>query len=324
MRKLRKALFFIEPDFISSAILETWLNQGHGVVKIYTADERKLKTKFQQRLKALIAGRQTLHALATKHSIPIQQIGEDKNPLFHDVLAQEADTLFTVMSHFIVPSILLEKFGAYAINFHPALLPDYKGARPTGSMLMDGVADDVGGVTAHILTDDIDCGPIIAKRSVPCSPNRSLVTWSYLQALAAIQIMQLGVLPYLNGSLEAVPQVEGSGHYRKSSAWEFQVTSDKSLAEVSLLFERLKMLTLRAQHETGEAHRLSYRVFGIDKVLGAPTGGAPVIGTLYSEMDLADARVRLKRRSIFKSTIGHPICALLGFRLRQLANKSTP
>lgn len=53
------------------------------------------------------------------------------------------------------------------INFHPSLLPKYRGPCPTNAALLN--EDKVTGVTVHFVTESVDDGDIILQRSVPIS-----------------------------------------------------------------------------------------------------------------------------------------------------------
>lgn len=51
------------------------------------------------------------------------------------------------------------------INIHPALLPSFKGLDTHGRALAAGVK--IHGCTVHVVTPDMDSGPIIAQAAVP-------------------------------------------------------------------------------------------------------------------------------------------------------------
>ena len=56
-------------------------------------------------------------------------------------------------------------FGARALNTHPALLPAFKGWHAVRDALAAGV--DETGCTVHLVTEDVDAGPILAQEAVP-------------------------------------------------------------------------------------------------------------------------------------------------------------
>lgn len=51
------------------------------------------------------------------------------------------------------------------LNIHPSLLPDYPGLDPQGRALADGRTET--GCTVHVVTAQMDAGPIILQRRVP-------------------------------------------------------------------------------------------------------------------------------------------------------------
>ena len=57
-----------------------------------------------------------------------------------------------------------------ALNFHPSLLPAYRGKEPLFWSLLRG--EPVVGLTVHRITEDIDAGPILFQREVPV-PERA-------------------------------------------------------------------------------------------------------------------------------------------------------
>ena len=60
----------------------------------------------------------------------------------------------------------VDAFRGRIINVHPSLLPDFAGAMDAiEQALRAGVK--MTGATVHIVTDDLDAGPIIIKESVP-------------------------------------------------------------------------------------------------------------------------------------------------------------
>lgn len=65
----------------------------------------------------------------------------------------------------IVGRPLLEAFPDRILNIHPALLPSFRGLDAPRQAIEYGVK--IAGVTVHIVTAELDAGPIIVQRSVP-------------------------------------------------------------------------------------------------------------------------------------------------------------
>jgi phosphoribosylglycinamide formyltransferase-1 len=65
----------------------------------------------------------------------------------------------------ILSEPFVEAFGARAVNTHPALLPAFKGWHAVRDALAAGVK--VTGCTVHLVTEEVDSGPILAQEAVP-------------------------------------------------------------------------------------------------------------------------------------------------------------
>ena len=62
------------------------------------------------------------------------------------------------------------RFAGRIINVHPSLLPEFSGTMDGVAMALEaGVAET--GCTVHVVTDDIDAGPILAQRRVEVRPD---------------------------------------------------------------------------------------------------------------------------------------------------------
>ena len=60
---------------------------------------------------------------------------------------------------------MLEAFPNAILNIHPSLLPSFPGLEPQQQALDHGV--HLSGVTVHLVTSDLDSGPIVLQRAVP-------------------------------------------------------------------------------------------------------------------------------------------------------------
>jgi phosphoribosylglycinamide formyltransferase-1 len=59
----------------------------------------------------------------------------------------------------------IEAFPGAIVNIHPSLLPSFPGLHAQRQALAHGVK--VSGVTVHLVTAELDAGPIIVQRAVP-------------------------------------------------------------------------------------------------------------------------------------------------------------
>ena len=67
----------------------------------------------------------------------------------------------------LVGAPLIETFPNAILNIHPSLLPAFPGLNAQKKAVEHGVK--VSGVTVHIVTNDLDAGPIVLQRSVSVS-----------------------------------------------------------------------------------------------------------------------------------------------------------
>ena len=296
-----RALLVAEKCSVTARVMSAWLAAGNQIAEVWAADLSPRDFARHAPLIGWLRPEWDVGRTVTRHAIPVRQCERlTRWGLGAVERARElgADTLLTVMTHLIVPPVLLEHFGRRAVNVHPALLPHYRGAHPRMGMLIDGKADEYGGVTVHVLSERIDEGDVIGQRRVPFgAAGGDYLTWDALQAQAAAEIIATEVAEYLDSQRDAVPQEVGAGSYRKIGQDEFYVTRDKSVAQVRRLCEltgRAGLLKV-AKGEDLPAGR-AYWVTRVDGVPGAPTGKPPVLTTRHVEMDLADGRVRLRRR----------------------------
>ncbi len=71
---------------------------------------------------------------------------------------------------------LLEAFPHHILNIHPSLLPSFPGLEAQRQALESGVC--VTGATVHLVTSELDGGPIIVQAAVPVLPGDTVETLS--------------------------------------------------------------------------------------------------------------------------------------------------
>ena len=69
----------------------------------------------------------------------------------------------------IITQVLLDAFPERLVNIHPSLLPSFKGIRAVEQALEAGVT--LAGCTVHIVTLEMDSGPILIQAAVPVLPG---------------------------------------------------------------------------------------------------------------------------------------------------------
>ncbi|MDA4847999.1 formyltransferase family protein [Hoeflea poritis] len=313
------ALVVVENSLVSSAFVDAWLRSGNTVAALWTRDQKSLSSGTVQKVVSLASSVPTLQELVKKHKIPVVRNEplrntEESSGLLSGV---QADTLITLMTHQIIPGWMIEAFGRRAVNVHPALLPHYKGPKPTLSLLADGQADRYGGITVHRLDTGIDTGAIIGQRKVPAVSGQNVDVWTYRIALAAADLARTDLQAYLKGDLEAVAQVPGSGNYRKCGRLEFSVEAQKTLEDVRRLLSMPAGMTLRAVIDPPIGRRDNFPIHRKISVISAPTGDNPRVTRFAIEMDIRDCRIRLLRKRKALSIFSNPAISIARYRLNQ-------
>jgi len=103
----------------------------------------------------------------------------------------------------ILTSFMLDRWQGRMLNVHPSLLPLFPGLDTHARALAAGVR--VHGCTVHLVTQEVDAGPILAQAAVPVLPDDSADDLArrvlrqehviYPAALAAFASRSAGQLP---------------------------------------------------------------------------------------------------------------------------------
>ncbi|NMD06477.1 MAG: phosphoribosylglycinamide formyltransferase, partial [Phyllobacteriaceae bacterium] len=69
----------------------------------------------------------------------------------------------------IMTPVLIAPWQGRILNIHPSLLPGYRGLHTHERAIADGARTH--GATVHLVTAELDDGPVIAQASVPVLPD---------------------------------------------------------------------------------------------------------------------------------------------------------
>jgi phosphoribosylglycinamide formyltransferase 1 len=69
----------------------------------------------------------------------------------------------------VVTQTLIDAFPNRILNIHPSLLPSFPGVRAIDQALNYGVK--ISGCTVHLVSLEVDCGPILQQAAVPVLPD---------------------------------------------------------------------------------------------------------------------------------------------------------
>ncbi len=112
---------------------------------------------------------------ALQKDIPCFQPENSKDEKTINAVESLKPELFISVSYGkILSNDFLQVMNNKCINFHPSLLPGYKGPNPIRWVIFN--REEITGVSAHIISSEIDSGDILIRKSVQLSGNESYGT----------------------------------------------------------------------------------------------------------------------------------------------------
>ena len=119
-------------------------------------------------IEAVVSNHASLERLVRRFDVPFHHVpheGQDRASHERALLAvlDDYDPEYLVLAKFmrVLSSAFVTRYAGRIINIHHSFLPAFAGARPYQQAFERGVK--IIGATAHIVTDDLDTGPIIAQ-----------------------------------------------------------------------------------------------------------------------------------------------------------------
>jgi phosphoribosylglycinamide formyltransferase-1 len=111
--------------------------------------------------------------LAAAEGVAVERLQFDKNSFFDalDSLLRERRIDLVALAGFmrILPSQFVDRWAGRIVNIHPSLLPRHRGLRTHDAVLAAG--ERVTGCTVHLVTADLDDGPILGQVEVAVLPS---------------------------------------------------------------------------------------------------------------------------------------------------------
>jgi phosphoribosylglycinamide formyltransferase 1 len=88
----------------------------------------------------------------------------------------------------VITQVLIDAFENRVINIHPSLLPSFPGIHSIEQALAAGVK--ITGCTVHLVSLEVDSGPILVQAAVPVLPDDTAATLH-----ARVQVQEHTILP---------------------------------------------------------------------------------------------------------------------------------
>ncbi len=154
--------------------------RGSNMLALITAIE---KQNLHCKIVCVIANKQAQGLeIAKTHGIPIKLIAraeyaskhEHEIAVLKELEKHQPAWIFLAGYMAILSAEFINKFKGLIINIHPSLLPKFKGLNTHKRVLEAGELRH--GATIHIVTSDLDDGPIIAQSELFIMPNDTAET----------------------------------------------------------------------------------------------------------------------------------------------------
>jgi phosphoribosylglycinamide formyltransferase-1 len=142
-------------------------------------------------------------ALAEAEGVPVARLPTPTKAT-RDRFYRDLDTaLLYSGAHYIVlagfmrilPDAFVEGWAGRMINIHPSLLPKYRGLGTYQAALDAG--DSVAGCTVHLVTPELDAGPVLGQTEVSILPGDTVDTLSDRVRIAEHQLLPRTLAEYV-------------------------------------------------------------------------------------------------------------------------------
>jgi methionyl-tRNA formyltransferase len=214
MKNLSKTIVFFGTDDFSLVALQGLIESGYNIAAVVTKPDSK--SGRGQTLQPSVVKK-----LALQHDIPVWQ--PLKVTEINDKISALGDVAGVLSSYGkIIPESTINLFNPGIINFHPSLLPLYRGPSPIESDIKNG--DKQTGVTIMQLTAGMDSGPIYGQIVHELSGHETRIDLYQTLASAGVATL-LQILPSVlsDPSIIPSPQDDSKAVYcsllSKDDAW---------------------------------------------------------------------------------------------------------
>lgn len=152
--------------------------------------------------------------LAENRNIPVLQPSKLKNPeAIGWVKDLQPELLVLAFVTDFVPKEMIQLSTSGGINFHPSLLPKYRGGSAINWTIICGETET--GVTIHQIDDGVDTGPIILQEKVTIDPDDTVKSL-YFEKLYPLGIKMVAESARMirEGKAKPVPQDVSQASYQ--------------------------------------------------------------------------------------------------------------
>ncbi len=216
MRNNFNFVFFGTPEF-AAIILDKLIRTGLVPAAVVCNPDRPVGRK------KIITPPPT-KVLALRYGIKIFQPETLDISMFKYLRAGEIDFAVVTAYAKIIPKEIIQAFKLGVIGVHPSLLPRHRGATPIQTAILEG--DEVTGVTLFLMDEQVDHGPILAKRELTITDNDDCGTLTKKLAEVGAKLLIETLPKFLKGEIK--PQVQNE----KYATYTRKFTTDDAYVDL--------------------------------------------------------------------------------------------
>lgn len=141
---------------------------------------------------------------AEGHNIPVLTPSKIDEEVITAIKEHGCELAICVAYGKILPLALIEAYPKGILNVHYSLLPEYRGASPVESALLEGKT--VTGVTIQKMVKELDAGDIVTQEEVAILPDETTKELRPRLVHIGAELLAAALPEYLDGSLTPIPQ----------------------------------------------------------------------------------------------------------------------
>ncbi len=196
-------VLLIGRDSFGKDCLKALLEQGENLVGVITVPDPPGPAKPNP-----------TKDFANEAALPLLLPSSLKDPQVADwVRNRQPELIVLAFVTDIVPKAIFDIPKYKAINYHPSLLPKYRGGSAINWAVINGETET--GVTVHYIDEGIDTGDIIIQEKVPISPEDTVASL-YFEKLypLGVRMMAEAVRMIREGKAPAIKQDNSQASYQ--------------------------------------------------------------------------------------------------------------
>ncbi|HDT11497.1 MAG TPA: methionyl-tRNA formyltransferase [bacterium] len=163
---------------------------------------------FTQKDKVRSRGKKTFPTAVSKRAeqlgLPVYKLSVKSEEAFNIINSFKPDIFLVVAYGQIIPSQTLDIPGLYPLNVHFSLLPEYRGATPVNTALLEGKT--VTGTTIMIMDKGLDTGNILLSEKCDIDPSDNATTLFQKLVSLSLNVLAENWTAICDGTLESKPQ----------------------------------------------------------------------------------------------------------------------